>query len=123
MTVKVITYKEFLDLEFENRGMLILPYTDYPDDTLGIIKDSCFTPIELSEKVKAEGRLVVLPCKVGDTVYIIGGKYRAGRDETWINTGKFRLKDIEKLGKTVFLSREAAEKVLGGGEDWSSKDR
>lgn len=36
--------------------------------------------------------------------------------------GKFRLNDIEKLGKTVFLSREEAEKVLGGGEDGGSKD-
>lgn len=63
-------------------------------------------------KAEAEGRLLVLPCKVGDVVYIIGSKYRAGRDETWVNTGKFRFSDLEKLGKTVFLNREEAEAAL-----------
>ena len=55
---------------------------------------------------------VVLPCKLGDPVFIIGGKYRAGRLEQWINTGKFRLTDLEKIGKTVFLTREEAEAAL-----------
>ena len=67
-----------------------------------------------------EGRLVcpscergvLLPCKIGDVVFIIGRKYRAGRYETWINTGKFSLGDLDKLGKTVFLSREDAENAL-----------
>lgn len=64
------------------------------------------------EDLEERGQLVVLPCKVGDTVYIIGGKYRAGRFEWWINTGKFRLSDLEKIGKTVFLTREEAEAAL-----------
>ena len=63
-------------------------------------------------RAEAEGRLLVLPCRVGDVVYITGSKYRAGRDETWVNTGKFRFSDLEKLGKTVFLSREEAEAAL-----------
>ena len=63
-------------------------------------------------KAEAEGRLLVLPCKVGTVVYIAGSKYRAGRWETWVNTGKFRLSDLEKLGKTVFLTREQAEAAL-----------
>ena len=63
-------------------------------------------------RAEAEGRLLVLPCRVGDVVYITGSKYRAGRDETWVNTGKFRFSDLEKLGKSVFLTREEAEAAL-----------
>lgn len=48
--------------------------------------------------------------KVGDPVFIAGGKYRSGRIEYWINTGTFRLSDVGKLNDTVFLSLEAAEK-------------
>lgn len=48
--------------------------------------------------------------KVGDPVFIAGGKYRSGRIEYWINTGTFRLPDVGKLNDTVFLSLEAAEK-------------
>lgn len=55
---------------------------------------------------------VILPCKIGDPVFIIGSKYRAGRFEQWINTGAFRLSDLEKVDKTVFLAREEAEAAL-----------
>ena len=55
---------------------------------------------------------VVLPCKLGAPVFVIGGKYRHGRVEKWINPGKFRLSDLEKMGKTVFLTQEEAEAAL-----------
>lgn len=58
------------------------------------------------------GRLLPLPCPIGSTVYVIGHKYRAGRDEWWINPGKFRPSDLEKIGTRVFLSMEDAEKTL-----------
>lgn len=87
--------------------------------------------IEEIIKAKAEGRLVLLPCKVGDVVYrkarfsdcvieatvsqltinkfgIIGV---ASRGE---NTS-FHF-DSEDIGERVFFTREAAEKALGGGE-------
>ena len=50
--------------------------------------------------------------KLGDTVYIIGCKYRHGIHEKWINTGRFKYSDLEKLNKTVFLTKEAAEEAL-----------
>lgn len=75
------------------------------------------------QEAEAEGRLLILPCKVGDVVYITGSKYRAGRWETWVNTGKFRLSDLEKLGKTVFLAREEAEAALKGGDANARKSR
>ena len=60
------------------------------------------------------GRLVVLPCKVGDTVYILrrtfDGADVVGETELWWD-------DIPQLGKTVFLTREAAEKALGAMKD------
>lgn len=69
---------------------------------------------ELSQALK-EDRLIVLPCAIGDTVYIIGQKYRAGRFEKWVNTGAFRFTDFEKLGKTVFLTYEEAAAALKEG--------
>lgn len=63
---------------------------------------------ELAEADKA-GRLVVLPCKVGDTVYTLlrtfDGADVVGETELWWT-------DIPQLGKTVFLTREEAEKEL-----------
>ena len=64
-----------------------------------------------------EGRLIELPCAVGDEVFIIWGpRYRAGRSVYGINTGKFRLSDIPNLNNTVFVTREAAEAKLKGME-------
>lgn len=63
---------------------------------------------ELAEADKA-GRVVVLPCKVGDTVYTLlrtfDGADVVGETELWWT-------DIPQLGKTVFLTREEAEKEL-----------
>lgn len=46
------------------------------------------------------------------TVFIMGHKWRRGREEYWINTGRFRVSDLDKLGKTVFLKKSDAEKEL-----------
>ena len=94
------------------------------------------TPERLRElaREEQEGRLVVLPCKVGDLVYISGHKYVAQIDEVTINAmdgitlnwseydrgpeltelwddGWFTPDDI---GKTVFLTREEADAALKG---------
>lgn len=79
-----------------------------------------------------DGRLVVLPCKVGDTVWIVGAvrklysaKVRTffcghpsavrGRDPDghihMIRTTECDI-PMQEFGKTVFLSREEAEKAL-----------
>ena len=68
---------------------------------------------ELAEADK-EGRVVVLPCKVGDTVYILrrtfDGADVVGETELWWT-------DIPQLGKTVFLTREEAEEALEAMKD------
>lgn len=83
-----------------------------------------------------EGKIVVLPCKTGDTVYInddywgncckgyvadistqiFMGKNRSRFTTGFVSTliGKEFIRNFysEDIGKTVFLSREAAEKAL-----------
>lgn len=53
-----------------------------------------------------------LPCPIGSTVYVIGHRYRAGRDECWINKGKLRPSDLEKIGERVFLTYEDAKEKI-----------
>lgn len=59
-----------------------------------------------------EGRVLVLPCPIGSKVYIVGSRYRNGRMEKWVNTGKFRITDLDKLWDRVFLTEEAARQRL-----------
>nr|DAG22624.1 MAG TPA: hypothetical protein [Caudoviricetes sp.] len=79
---------------------------------------------ELAEADK-DGRCVVLPCKVGDTVWRIirDGEPHITRDEVrdmyfaddmtpCVELVGGRVTFTEKFGKTVFLSREEAERAL-----------
>lgn len=77
-----------------------------------------------------EGRVLILPCKVGDTVYFVNAKHILeftvvgyAVDETGISwvysehvdkTGHTyeRTFSPDRIGKTTFLSREEAEKAL-----------
>ena len=91
---------------------------------------------EISEADK-DGRCVVLPCKVGDTVWIVGAvrKLYSAKVRTFFcgHTSAVRGDDdgghihmirttecdipMQEFGKTVFLSREEAEKALQEMED------
>lgn len=81
------------------------------------------------ETAEEEGRLLVLPCKVGDKVYIIDDiDYSYERDSvvTGIDIDKDGISimiqdespmsssgyDIQDFGKTIFLNRDSAEKAL-----------
>lgn len=85
--------------------------------------------IDLEEWIRAdkEGRLVVLPCKVGDPVWFIRpGDRKLEITETTIEkmvvkSGGIYMKlacnamyetSCRSIGKTVFLTREEAEKAL-----------
>lgn len=82
-------------------------------------------------KADRDGRLVVLPCKVGDTVWITGSvrhlysekvrtffcgnpSYDRGMADNSVQMIRTTGCDIpiRELGKTVFLNREEAEKAL-----------
>lgn len=83
-------------------------------------------------KAEAEGRLVVLPCKVGDTVYAVLEDWEsyesyiiedariseAGSKGFWVSGIRDEPDEMHiftpwsEIGKTVFLTREEAEKAL-----------
>ena len=64
-------------------------------------------------KADVEGHVVVLPCNVGDTVYRLQYiEQTPGRFTVGVVPIKFALIWLEEFGKTVFLSREEAEKAL-----------
>lgn len=89
-----------------------------------------------------ENCVIVLPCKVGDTVYVIEPctcynnysdfdkcHHRRTKATKWLEMVRvpkkhhtkclklferpFRVEYLNKIGKTVFLTREEAEKALG----------
>ena len=103
---------------------------------LAAYEDSGLSPEQVQGFAKAEreGRLVVLPCKVGDTVYYLTGRNVAGGNHADFDKVKesnvqgFYMNGDSLLiqlrywvgnhgtygafGKTVFLTREAAEKTI-----------
>ena len=91
---------------------------------LAAYEDSGLSPDEVQElaKAKADGRLVVLPCKVGDSIYRPEGlKYSVFwtitnvtiyPDEIMFIDDSDNIFTLDDIGKTVFLTREAAEKAL-----------
>ena len=64
---------------------------------------------ELAEADK-DGRVVVLPCKVGDTVWIIKQTFESSHFEP----RGFLLQDAFNIDKTVFLTCAEAKKALEG---------
>lgn len=69
------------------------------------------------EDLEEQSRLLKLPCKVGDDVYYILGI--PNETSCTIDKCTFELSDINKIGKTIFLTKSEAEsklKELRGGE-------
>ncbi len=65
-------------------------------------------------RAQADGRLVVLPCKVGTATYYIHYPIAVYPDESEpeIKRGIFTLCDLDRVGHSVFFTREEAEKEL-----------
>lgn len=62
------------------------------------------------EHFRSNGRILQLPCAIGTKVFEI---YRLCEGSAWeIEEHKIRLEDLNKIGKTVFLSRDEAEKTI-----------
>lgn len=82
------------------------------------------------EQEESEGKLIHLPCRVGDTVYSIKNYKINECGVTWIRidtrtsitirlmTKDYIFYDVSRkdFGKTVFLTREEAEKALNCSE-------
>lgn len=66
------------------------------------------------ETAEEEGRLVVLPCKVGDLVFKIFSQRDSFDDLEYdiITATNFNYTMIPEIGKTVFLTYKEAEKKL-----------
>ena len=86
------------------------------------------------EQMEEQGMLVRLPCKVGGTVYTLSYRYDCKNNydckafekwkceenipceyekkECFVKKSQFCLTMLNSLGKTVFLTREEAEKAL-----------
>ena len=60
--------------------------------------------------LEEQGLLVRLPCKVGTEVYYILGI--PNKTPCTIDKCVFKLSDIDKIGESLFLAREDAEKKL-----------
>lgn len=101
-----------------------------------ILLDEYYPSERMRKLIKADkdGRVVVLPCKVGDTVWAIldGAKYARECKVDFVNIGSFGTTIVfvvkdglrEQYGvtaaafvKTVFLTREEAEKALEAMKD------
>ena len=80
--------------------------------------------------LEEQGRLIELPCKIGDTVWdikwwddttetrVIDGKtYFRRVMKHKVTKSKFKLFDYENFGKTVFLTKEEAESALKGEDE------
>ena len=61
-------------------------------------------------ELEEQGLLVRLPCKVGAEVYYILGI--PNKTPCTIDKCVFELSDIHKIGKSLFLTREEAERKL-----------
>ena len=119
----------------------------YPHGAEGVSKDkltgkycrgvfeatACVEKLAEYENAEEEGRLVVLPCKLNETAYLLldkrdftekiikcrireisigfyGMKLSLISEDSMI--GHLKWHDVNEIGKTVFLTREEAEKAL-----------
>ena len=87
----------------------------FNEDTVLTLAAQCLKvePGRLRQLAEADkdGRVVVLPCKVGDTVYMISWRLN-GRHEIEERVFSLTYFDPAKYEKDYFLTREEAEKAL-----------
>ena len=98
--------------------------------------DAVYRKLKDYEDLEEQGRLVILPCKIGTEVYditwwdnvqekvVVKGKvYNRTVHKHKVTKLPFTYSDIDDFGKTVFLTKSEAEarlKELRGGENESS---
>ena len=87
-------------------------YKTFEDEAIS--KGVTFKRIVALMEADRTGRLVVLPCQVGTATYYIRYPIAVYPDksEPEIKRGIFTLCDLDRVGHSVFLTREEAEKAL-----------
>lgn len=104
--------------EYDSHGDVYVKHHDYI---------SAAEKLAYYENLEEQGRLIELPCKIGDKVWdikwwddttetrVIDGKtYFRRVMKHKVTKSKFKLFDYDNFGKTVFLTREEAEAALKG---------
>ena len=130
-----------------NNGEILFHPKDLPEDEGMTIRqlaederwkalDQIAEKLANMEQMEEQGILVRLPCKVGDTVYMLSYMYDCKNNydcksfqkwkceenipceyekkEYFVKKSQFCLTMLNSLGKTVFLTSEEAEKALDG---------
>lgn len=110
--------KEVADMNYNDAEKF-----DSNDSVENYMKANCMKCAEQHEKLaewleelksykeaEEQGLLVRLPCKVGTEVYYILGI--PNKMPCAIDKCVFRLSDVHKIGESLFLTREEAEKKL-----------
>ena len=114
--------------EYEDTGLspeICLNYKIFEDEAIS--KNVTFNRIVELMNAEAEGRLVVLPCKVGDTVYmpykgrvhklrVQGISVSISGNDVILHFGDYPVANVwgSEVGRTVFLTKEEAEQALKG---------
>ena len=92
-------------------------YKTFEDEAIS--KGVTFKRIVALMEADRTGRLVVLPCQVGTAIYYIRYPIAVYPDESEpeIKRGIFTLCDLDRVGHSVFLTREEAENALEAMKD------
>lgn len=108
-----LTKRGFLGITYnEHRNIMCRTYCDNCSRGAGdcdTMKDMINKLAEL-EDLEEQGLLVRLSCKVGTEVYYILGI--PNKTPCTIDKCVFKLSDVHKIGESLFLTREEAEKKL-----------
>ena len=123
LTNRIITPKEERDIVVFTQGKYIdtIPAEMTYEDIRKVLRR-----LAEYEEAEEQGLLLRLPVPIGTTVYefeplnkIVKGctertviKYTMYDDSIWFSFADGYMKDIKDFGKTVFLTREAAEQKL-----------
>ena len=106
-----LTYRDGTVPHINEKGNYVAAYSDRA------MRD-VINKLAAYEDAEEQGRLVILPCKVGDTVwqiikyYTFGEVGDPGEENYRIEPRTFEIQHIASFGKTVFLTREEAESAL-----------
>ena len=128
-------------VEYEDTGLtpeeIKAPFTE--DTMINLAAQALgVEPSRLRELAEADkvGRCVVLPCEVGEKIYYLNGKYiievdvvgyKIDETGAWLFIGETYNPETnrayhcdletERIGKTVFFTREEAERAVEGRKD------
>lgn len=113
------------DVDFDNTEEVTF-HTKNGKDVV-FVKQDAFDELSVLRRAVVDDRLLILPCKVGDVLHRIYSMNHIEEDRVmgflvsasgvWYWDENHRETPIEKIGKTVFLTRADAEAALRGGAD------